>query len=95
MITDDEALYRRAFAFHDQGHAPLRTGVEIGQRPFLGLDFRYTELQAALLLAQLRKLPVWSTACKPAKGSSNRRLPDCPALNSAKFSTRKRKSRRC
>ena len=25
--------------------------------PFLGLDFRYTELQAALLLAQLRKLP--------------------------------------
>ena len=57
VITDDEALYRRAFAFHDQGHAPLRTGVEIGQRPFLGLDFRYTELQAALLLAQLRKLP--------------------------------------
>ena len=57
VITDDEALYRRAFAFHDQGHSPLRTGVEIGQRPFLGLDFRYTELQAALLLAQLRKLP--------------------------------------
>lgn len=57
IITDDEALYRRCFAFHDQGHAPLRSGVEIGKRPFLGLDFRYTELQAAVLLAQLRKLP--------------------------------------
>ena len=57
IITDDEALYTRCFAFHDQGHTPLRTGVEIGQRPFLGLDFRYTELQAAVLLAQIRKLP--------------------------------------
>jgi len=57
VITDDEEVYRRAFAFHDQGHAPLRQGVEIGKRPFLGLDFRYTELQAAVLLAQLRKLP--------------------------------------
>jgi dTDP-4-amino-4,6-dideoxygalactose transaminase len=57
IITDDEELYTRCFAFHDQGHTPLRTGVEIGQRPFLGLDFRYTELQAAVLLAQIRKLP--------------------------------------
>ena len=54
VITNDEEVYKRTFAFHDQGHLPLRTGVEIGQRPFLGLDFRYTELQAAVMLAQLR-----------------------------------------
>jgi dTDP-4-amino-4,6-dideoxygalactose transaminase len=57
IITDDEEVYNRCFAFHDQGHSPLRHGVEIGKRPFLGLDFRYTELQAAVLLAQIRKLP--------------------------------------
>lgn len=57
VVTDDEEVYRRAFAFHDQGHLPLRTGVEIGSRPFFGLDFRYTELQAAVLTAQFRKLP--------------------------------------
>src|SRR6202008_3544068 len=57
VITDDEEIYKRSFAFHDQGHSPLRTGVEIGQRPFIGLDFRFTELQAAVLLAQFRKLP--------------------------------------
>jgi dTDP-4-amino-4,6-dideoxygalactose transaminase len=57
VLTDDEEVYRRAFAFHDQGHAPLRTGVEIGNRPFFGLDFRFTELQAAVLLAQFHKLP--------------------------------------
>jgi dTDP-4-amino-4,6-dideoxygalactose transaminase len=56
-VTNDEETYRRCFAFHDQGHSPLRTGVEIGQRPFFGLDFRFTEVQAAILLAQLRKLP--------------------------------------
>ena len=56
VITDNEGLYKRFFAFHDQGHSPMRKGVEIGKRPFLGLDFRMTELTAAVILAQLRKL---------------------------------------
>jgi 8-amino-3,8-dideoxy-alpha-D-manno-octulosonate transaminase len=56
LITDDEALYRRAFAMHDQGHSPMRHGIEVGARPMLGLNFRMTELEGAVLLAQLRKL---------------------------------------
>jgi dTDP-4-amino-4,6-dideoxygalactose transaminase len=56
LVTDDEDLYRRCFAMHDQGHSPHRLGVEVGQRPFLGLNFRLVELQAAVLLAQLKKL---------------------------------------
>ncbi|MBI1882426.1 MAG: DegT/DnrJ/EryC1/StrS family aminotransferase, partial [Chloroflexi bacterium] len=56
IITDDENLYKRCFALHDQGHAPLRRGREIGLRPFVSLDFRMTELQGAVLLAQFRKL---------------------------------------
>jgi dTDP-4-amino-4,6-dideoxygalactose transaminase len=56
VIMDDEQLYRRCFALHDQGHSPNRKGVEVGERPFVGLDFRMTELQGAVLLAQLRKL---------------------------------------
>jgi dTDP-4-amino-4,6-dideoxygalactose transaminase len=56
LVTDDEALYRRAFAMHDQGHSPLRRGVEVGARPLLGLNFRMTEVEGAVLLAQLRKL---------------------------------------
>ncbi len=57
VVTDNHEVYQRCFAFHDQGHLPLRQGVEIGARPFFGLDFRFTEVQAAILLAQLRKLP--------------------------------------
>jgi len=56
VVTDEEPAYRRFFGFHDQGHSPLRTGVEVGRRPFVGLDFRMTELTAAVLLAQLHKL---------------------------------------
>ncbi|HSV30569.1 MAG TPA: DegT/DnrJ/EryC1/StrS family aminotransferase [Atribacteraceae bacterium] len=56
VVTDDFGWYERAFGFHDQGHKPLRTGVEIGQRSIVGLDFRMNELTGAVALAQLRKL---------------------------------------
>jgi dTDP-4-amino-4,6-dideoxygalactose transaminase len=56
LVTDDEGLYRRAFALHDQGHSPNRKGIEVGARPFLGLNFRMTEVEGAVLLAQLRRL---------------------------------------
>ncbi len=56
LVTDDEALYRRCFAMHDQGHSPNRRGIEVGARPFLGLNFRMTELEGAVLLAQVRRL---------------------------------------
>lgn len=54
--TSDHAVYSRAFALHDQGHLPLRKGVEQGNRAIIGLDFRMTELSAAVLLAQLAKM---------------------------------------
>jgi len=56
LVTNDEDLYQRCFAMHDQGHSPLRSGVEIGARPTLGLNYRMTELEGAVLLAQLDKL---------------------------------------
>lgn len=56
IITNNEDDYKRFFALHDHGHSPLRRGKEVGQRPFIGLDFRMTEFQGAVLLAQLRKL---------------------------------------
>jgi dTDP-4-amino-4,6-dideoxygalactose transaminase len=56
LVTDDESVYRASFAMHDQGHSPNRLGVEVGKRPFLGMNFRMTELEGAVLLAQLRRL---------------------------------------
>jgi dTDP-4-amino-4,6-dideoxygalactose transaminase len=56
VITDDTGLYERAFAFHDQGHKPLRMGLEIGKRSILGLNLRMNELSGAFALGQLEKL---------------------------------------
>lgn len=80
IVTDDEEVYRRCFAFHDQGHSPLRTGVEIGQRPFVGLDFRFTELQAAVLIAQLRKLPRILSHLRANKKRYKELIADLPGL---------------
>jgi dTDP-4-amino-4,6-dideoxygalactose transaminase len=55
VVTNDQKLYEKAFGFHDQGHKPLRTGVEVGDRETIGLNFRMSELTAAVALAQLRK----------------------------------------
>ena len=57
IVTDDEGLYERCFAIHDQGHAPDRLESRYAPRPFLGMNFRMTELSGAVLRAQVRKLP--------------------------------------
>ncbi len=56
VVTNDDQLYTTAFSFHDQGHLPNRTGVEVGNRSVIGWNFRMNELTAAFLLAQFRKL---------------------------------------
>jgi dTDP-4-amino-4,6-dideoxygalactose transaminase len=80
VVTNDEEIYRRAFAFHDQGHSPLRTGVEIGNRPFFGLDFRFTEVQAAILIAQLRKLPKMLAKLRCNKKRYKELIADLPGI---------------
>jgi dTDP-4-amino-4,6-dideoxygalactose transaminase len=56
LVTDADDIYERCFALHDQGHLPLRRGVEVGQRPYLGLNLRMIELSAAVLNVQLSRL---------------------------------------
>ena len=56
VITDNDALYERAFAYHDQGHMPNRAGVEVGKRSMFGINMRINELTGAVALAQVRKI---------------------------------------
>jgi len=58
LITNQKELYQRAFAYHDQGHLPLRKGVEIGSRTLIGINMRMNELTGAFALGQLRKLDI-------------------------------------
>ena len=57
VISNDNDLYFRASEYHDHGHdhAPVGRGNE--GRNFFGFNYRMMELQGALGLAQLKKLP--------------------------------------
>ena len=80
LVTGDEAAYKRFFGIHDQGHSPLRMGIEVGKRPFVGLDFRMTELTAAVLLAQLAKLEDMLSRLRANKRRLKEAIADLPGL---------------
>jgi 8-amino-3,8-dideoxy-alpha-D-manno-octulosonate transaminase len=56
VVTQDEALYRRADQYADHGHDHVGNDRGLEGHPILGNNFRISELNAAVGLAQLRKL---------------------------------------
>ena len=74
VATDDLDLFERAFGFHDQGHSPNRAGLEVGNRTILGLNFRITELAAAVALAQLRKTDNITRTLREKKGKLKQQI---------------------
>ncbi len=84
IITDDSDLYKLAFGYHDQGHSPLRAGVEVGQRSVLGMNFRMNELTGAVALAQLRKMDRIISALREKKRKFKELISD---INGFKFRT--------
>jgi dTDP-4-amino-4,6-dideoxygalactose transaminase len=54
VLTNDEALHQRAWSYHNCGRT---LGGAWYQHDHAGLNFRMTELQAALLLVGLERLP--------------------------------------
>ncbi len=54
IVTNDDDLYERVWALHNAGRSPTRSRYE---PPFTGYNYRMTEFQAAILLAQLERLP--------------------------------------
>jgi dTDP-4-amino-4,6-dideoxygalactose transaminase len=76
VITNDEKLYERAFGFHDQGHKPLRMGLEIGKRSILGINLRMNELTGAFAVGQLEKLDRILAMLKDKKAKFKKPLVD-------------------
>ena len=56
VVTSDERLYHRAEQFADHGHDHVGADRGLEGHPILGTNYRVSELQAAVGLAQLRKL---------------------------------------
>ena len=77
VITNDKDLHTKASEYHDHGHDHNPTvprGLE--KRSFIGLNFRMSELQGAVALAQLRKL---NSLILPAQKSNKARIKEALA----------------
>jgi 8-amino-3,8-dideoxy-alpha-D-manno-octulosonate transaminase len=56
IITNDERFYRNADHYSDHGHDHIGKDRGAERHPFLGYNYRISELNAAVGLAQLRRL---------------------------------------
>jgi dTDP-4-amino-4,6-dideoxygalactose transaminase len=81
LVTDSPDVYERSFALHDQGHLPLRRGVEVGQRPFLGLNLRMIELAGAVLNVQLGRLDQILTTLRTNKAALRSAIETVPGVH--------------
>ncbi len=56
LITDNPEYYRKADHYSDHGHDHVGTDRGAEEHPFLGYNYRISELNAAVGLAQLRRI---------------------------------------
>lgn len=95
VVTNDEEVWRKCDGYSDHGHDHLGADRGADLHPFLGYNYRISELHAAVGLAQIRRLQTFLALQRKAKGIlkealaavpgvSFRRLPD-PAGDNASF----------
>jgi 8-amino-3,8-dideoxy-alpha-D-manno-octulosonate transaminase len=56
VITSNQEIYFKAQAYSDHGHDHIGSDRGLEGHPFLGMNYRISEMNAAVGLAQLRKL---------------------------------------
>jgi dTDP-4-amino-4,6-dideoxygalactose transaminase len=81
VVTDDDELYFRAFGYHDQGHFPSRSGVEVGNRSMVGQNYRMNEITGAVLIAQFRRLSDIMSRLRHIKSRMKRQLEGAPGVS--------------
>ena len=88
LVTNNERLYKRAFACHDTGYARDQNGRAIFDDLDLclwGRGYRLDELRASVLRAQLKKLPRTIASMKRSKYRIRRELEAYPAVRLRKI----------
>jgi len=56
IVTNDEELYKKADNYSDHGHDHIGNARGMENHPFIGFNYRISELHAAVGVAQLRKI---------------------------------------
>ncbi len=81
VVTDDENLYRIADSYADHGHDHIGDDRGKETHPILGSNYRISELNAAVGLAQLRKLNEILIKQKSHKRVLKEALNNCPHIS--------------
>jgi 8-amino-3,8-dideoxy-alpha-D-manno-octulosonate transaminase len=80
IVTDDKSLYETAEAYADHGHDHVGHDRGLEGHPILGNNFRISELNAAVGLAQLRKLDYILERQRAHKGLIKKALGELSAI---------------
>jgi 8-amino-3,8-dideoxy-alpha-D-manno-octulosonate transaminase len=95
VLTNDETFYTNADHYSDHGHDHIGSDRGAEDHPFLGYNYRISELHAAVGLGQIKKLDqilaiqkkhnaIIKAALAPIEGISFRKIPD-PEGDNASF----------
>jgi 8-amino-3,8-dideoxy-alpha-D-manno-octulosonate transaminase len=57
LVTNDEEVYKKADVYSDHGHDHIGSNRGMENHPYLGFNYRISELHAAVGLAQTRRVP--------------------------------------
>ncbi len=57
LVTNDESIYKKADVYSDHGHDHVGNNRGMEDHPYLGFNYRISELHAAVGVAQTRKVP--------------------------------------
>lgn len=57
LVTNDEETYKKADVYSDHGHSHIGAKRGMEDHPFLGFNYRISELHAAIGVAQTRRVP--------------------------------------
>jgi len=80
LITDDPQIYERAQAYSDHGHDHIGNDRGAEGHPYLGYNFRISELHAAVGLAQLARLDEFLAIQKQHYTALKRALEGLPGI---------------
>jgi 8-amino-3,8-dideoxy-alpha-D-manno-octulosonate transaminase len=80
VMTNDESVYKKCDEYSDHGHDHVGADRGADQHPFLGYNFRISELHAAVGLAQIRKLQTFLNIQKKNHESFKNILAQIPEI---------------
>ena len=76
IVTDKQEVYGRADIYHDHGHDHTNSDRGAEGHPFVGYNYRISELHAAIGLAQISKLDRFLSIQRRNKSAFKRALSD-------------------